>query len=95
MSGDIGLFDIVALILAVAGAGEIIASRSSLIDTMPRARLVAALLFWEGIAMIAIAAVLYARQAFDAATIVAVVAIWLAATAVAALRAGAFDPPRE
>jgi len=89
------VFGIFAAVLALAGVGEIVASRASFVATMPRPELVSSLLFWEGVAMIACAAVLYMRQSFDLSTIVAFVAIWLAGAAVGALRAGAFDAPPE
>jgi hypothetical protein len=52
-------------------------------------------LMWEGVAMLACAAVVYLRRDFDLATIVAVIAIWMAGAAVGLLRAGVFDSSAE
>jgi hypothetical protein len=61
----------------------------------PQTRLIATVLFWEGIAMLACAAVLYVRQDLSLTTIVSIVALWLAGGAVGLLRGGMFDAPRE
>jgi len=89
------LFTIVAAVLAVVAAGEVAAARLVAVRAEGRTKLVASLLFWEGIAMFACAGVVYLRQDFGVATIVSVIAIWLAGAAVGLLRAGAFDAPRE
>ena len=43
--------------------------------------------------MLACAAVIYVRHDFDVATIVAIIAIWMAGAGVGLLRAGVFDRP--
>lgn len=85
------LFTIVAAALAFVAAGEIAASRFVAAQAEERTRLVASLLFWEGIAMFACAGVIFIRQDFGVATIVSLLSIWLAGAAVGLLRAGAFD----
>ena len=85
------LIDIIAAGLAVLALGEVIAARYF----ADRNKLIASLLLWEGVAMLACAGVLYTRQAFDAPTIVSLIAIWMAGAGVGLLRAGVFDAPRE
>jgi hypothetical protein len=94
MSGqDFSLIDAIAAALAAVGVAEILAAQF-LPRRQPMNLLVVSLLFWEGIAMLACASVIYIRQEFfDLATIVSVVAIWMAGAAVGLLRAGVFDPP--
>jgi hypothetical protein len=90
----LSLTDAIAAGLAVLAAGEIAASR--LFADQEKHKLLTSLLFWEGIAMLAVAAVIYVRATiFDVSTIVAVIAIWMAGAAVGLLRAGIFDRPAE
>ena len=87
------LIDAIAAALAAVAVAEIVASEM-LARRQPINLLVVSLLFWEGIAMLACASVIYIRQEFfDAATVVSVVAIWMAGAVVGLLRAGVFDPP--
>jgi hypothetical protein len=90
---DLFLTDVIAAALAAIAVAEIVASEM-LARRQPMNLLVVSLLFWEGIAMFACASVSYLRQDFfEIATIVSVVAIWMAGAAVGLLRAGVFDPP--
>ena len=92
---DISLSDAIAVGLTVLALAEIVASQVLSRQQSVKA-IVVSLLFWEGIAMLACAAVIHARQEFfEFATIVAVIAIWMAGAAVGLLRAGVFDPPPE
>jgi hypothetical protein len=92
--GDLTVFDFVAIGLAMAAVGEIVAGQffANRPDTH---KLIPHLLLWEGIAMFACAGVVYIRQDFSITTIVALIAIWMAGAAVGMLRAGIFDAPRE
>jgi hypothetical protein len=85
------LFDVVSAVLALLAAGELVAARFVAGQDKPRSQFIATLLFWEGIALLGCAAVLYIRQDFDVATIVSLVALWLAGAAVGLLRGGVFD----
>jgi len=89
------MYDAIAAGLAVLALGEVVAAR--FFDSQDRAqsKLIASLLLWEGVAMLACAAVVYIRQDFDVSTIVSIVAIWMAGAGVGLLRAGIFDAPRE
>ncbi len=89
------MYDAIAAGLAVLALGEVVAAR--FFDSQDRAqsKLIASLLLWEGVAMLACAAVVYIRQDFDVSTIVSIVAIWMAGAGVGLLRAGIFDVPRE
>ena len=89
------IFDIVAAGLAVLALGEVVAARFFDGQDRPHSKLIASLLLWEGVAMLACAAVLYVRQDFDVSTIVSIIAIWMAGAGVGLLRAGVFDAPRE
>lgn len=89
------IFDIVAAGLAVLALGELVAARYFAGQDQTKSRLIASLLLWEGVAMLACAGVLYVRQAFDLSTIVSIVAIWMAGAGVGLLRGGVFDAPRE
>jgi hypothetical protein len=90
---DISLTDVIAAVLAVLAIGEIVASQ--VLARRPSVNaIVVSLLFWEGIAMLGCAGVIHVRQEFfEFATIVSVIAIWMAGAAVGLLRAGVFDPP--
>ncbi|MCE9521555.1 MAG: hypothetical protein K8S25_03890 [Alphaproteobacteria bacterium] len=92
---DVFFTDAIAAGLAVLAVAEIVASQ--IVARQPSAKLmVVSLLFWEGVAMLACACVIYVRQEiFEVATIVSVIAIWMAGAAVGLLRAGVFDPPPE
>jgi uncharacterized membrane protein HdeD (DUF308 family) len=93
--GAFSLIDAIAAGLAMLAAGEIVAAQYFSTHTQARTRLIASLLLWEGLAMLACAAVIYLRRDFDVATIVAIIAIWMAGTGVGLLRAGVFDRPAE
>jgi hypothetical protein len=93
--GGISLIDAVAAGLAMLAAGEIVAAQYFSTHAAARTKLIASLLLWEGVAMLACAAVIYVRRDFDVATIVAIIAIWMAGAAVGLLRAGVFDRPAE
>ena len=88
------VFDFVAVGLAMLAVGEIVAAQffANRPDTN---KLIPHLLLWEGIAMFACAGVIYIRQNFDVATIVSLIALWMAGAGVGLLRAGIFDAPRE
>jgi uncharacterized membrane protein HdeD (DUF308 family) len=92
--GGPSVFDFVAIGLAMAAVGELVAGQffSNRPDTH---KLIPHLLLWEGIAMFACAAVVYIRQDFSVSTLIAMIAIWMAGAAVGLLRAGIFDTPRE
>ena len=91
----ISLADAITVGIAVLAVGEIVASQVLARQASVNA-IVVSLLFWEGIAMLACAAVIHARQDFfEFATMVSVIAIWMAGAAVGLLRAGVFDPPPE
>ena len=91
----ISWIDAIAAGLAVLAVAEIVASQV-FARQRTASTLVASLLLWEGIAMLACAGVIHARQEiFEFATIVSVVAIWMAGAAIGLLRAGIFDPPSE
>jgi hypothetical protein len=92
---SVSLADMIAAGLVMVGIGEIVAARYFAAQEAERSRLVAALLFWEGLAMFASAAILHVRQDVDVSTIVALVAIWMAGAGMGLLRAGIFDAPRE
>lgn len=85
------LFDFIAAGLAVLAIGEVVAARYFADSN----KLIASLLLWEGVAMLACGGVFYIRQNFDMSTIVSLVAIWMAGAGVGLLRAGVFDAPRE
>ncbi len=89
------VFDMVAVAFAVMGAVEMAVARYFADAARPNAKLIASLLLWEGVAMLACAAALYARQSFDMQTIVSLIAFWTAGAAVGLLRGGAFDGPRK
>ncbi|MBL9097947.1 MAG: hypothetical protein JNK07_13535 [Alphaproteobacteria bacterium] len=89
------LFDMIAAGLAVLAAGELVAAQFFAGQNKPQQKLIVSLLVWEGIAMFACAGVIYVRQTFDMATIVSLIAIWMAGAGVGLLRAGVFDGPRE
>jgi hypothetical protein len=89
------IFDIIAIVLALIGAGEILAAQFVAPHQGQRTKLIATLLFWEGIAMLACAGVLYVRQDLSMTTIVSIVALWLAGAAVGLLRGGVFGGPQE
>ena len=93
--GGFSLIDAVAAGLAMLAAGEIVAAQYFSTQAAARTKLIASLLLWEGVAMLACAAVIYVRRDFDVATIVAIIAIWMAGAAVGLLRAGVFDRPAE
>ena len=95
MDSPVSLADMIAAGLVVAGIGEIVAARYFAAQETERSRLVAALLFWEGLAMFLCATILHVRQDFDLSTIVALIAIWMAGAGMGLLRAGIFDAPRE
>ncbi len=97
MSGDGGfsLIDAIAAGLAMLAAGEIVAAQYFANQNKLKTKLIASLLLWEGVAMLACAAIVYVRRDFDVATIVSVIAIWMAGAAVGLLRAGVFDRPAE
>ena len=90
------IFDIIAAGLAVLAVAELLAAQyfASRPD-VAKSPLIASLLLWEGIAMFACAGVLFVRQDFGVATIISLIAIWMAGTGVGLLRAGVFDAPRE
>lgn len=89
------IYDAIAAGLAVLALGEVVAARFFDSQDRPKSKLIASLLLWEGVAMLACAAVVYVRQDFDVSTIVSIVAIWMAGAGVGLLRAGIFDVPRE
>ena len=93
--GGPSIFDIVAAGLAVVALGEVVAARLFAGQDGKQSRLIASLLLWEGVAMLACAGVLYVRQDFSVATIISLIAIWMAGAGVGLLRAGVFDAPRE
>ena len=95
MESSISLADIIAAGLVVAGIGELVAARYFATQDAAQSRLIAALLFWEGLAMFACASILHIRQDFGFSTIVALIAIWMAGAGMGLLRAGIFDAPRE
>ena len=94
-AGGFSLIDAVAVGLAMLAAGEIVAAQYFAGQFSARAKLIASLLLWEGVAMLACAAVIYVRRDFDVATIVSIVAIWIAGAGIGLLRAGVFDRPVE
>lgn len=87
------LFDTVALALLAVAVTELIAAR--IFAARPRSKLIASLLLWEGVAMLACAGAVYMRQSFDMQTTIALISIWTAGAAVGLLRGGAFDGPRK
>jgi hypothetical protein len=89
------IFDIVAAGLAVLALGEVVAARYFAGQPGAQTKLIASVLLWEGVAMLACAAILYVRQDLDVSTIVSIIAIWMAGAGVGLLRAGVFDVPRE
>ena len=93
--GAFSLVDAIAAGLAMLAAGELVAAQYFSTHTEARTRLIASLLLWEGVAMLACAAVIYVRRDFDVATIVSIVAIWMAGAGVGLLRAGIFDRQGE
>lgn len=95
MDPSFSLADMIAAGLLVLGVGEIVAARFFAAKQSARSSLIAALLFWEGLAMFAGASILIIRQDFGFSTIVALVAIWMAGAGMGLLRAGIFDAPRE
>lgn len=95
MDSPVSLADMIAAGLVMAGIGQIAAARYFTAQASERARLLAALLFWEGLAMFLCATILHVRQDFDLSTIVALIAIWMAGAGMGLLRAGIFDAPRE
>jgi len=89
------LIDAITAGLAVLAVAEIAASQFAA-RRRANNRLVASLLLWEGIAMLGCAGVIYVRrEIFDIATVVSLIAIWMAGAAIGLLRAGVFDPPPE
>ena len=94
-SGAISLIDAVAAGLAMLAAGELVAAQYFATHAEARTKLIASLLLWEGVAMLACAAVIYLRRDFDAATIISIIAIWMAGAGVGLLRAGVFDHPAD
>ena len=94
-SESVSIVDIVAEVLALIGAGEVFASQIASSRRWPHARLTGAVLFWEGVAVLTCASVLYMRRDFGLATIVSIVALWLAGGAVGLLRGGIFDKPQD
>lgn len=93
--GGPSIFDILAAGLAVLALGELVAARMFSGQDAKQSKLIASLLLWEGVAMLACAGVIYMRQNFDIATIVSLIALWMAGAGVGLLRAGVFDAPRE
>lgn len=91
----ITLIDAIAAGLAVMAIGEVAAAQYFASREQGRSKLIASLLLWEGVAMLACAGVLVVRQAFDVSTIVSLIAIWMAGAGVGLLRAGVFDAPPE
>ena len=89
------IIDIIAVVLALIGAGEIVAAQFVSPRLGPQTKLIATVLFWEGIAMLVCAGVLYVRQDLSITTIVSIVALWLAGGAIGLLRGGVFDAPKE
>jgi hypothetical protein len=89
------MYDAIAAGLAVLALGEVVAARFFDSQNRAQSKLIASLLLWEGVAMLACAAVVYIRQDFDVSTIVSIVAIWMAGAGVGLLRAGIFDAPPE
>jgi uncharacterized membrane protein HdeD (DUF308 family) len=94
-AGAFSLIDAVAAGLAMLAAGELVAAQYFATHAEARTRLIASLLLWEGVAMLACAAVIYVRRDFDVATIVAIIAIWMAGAGVGLVRAGVFDRPAD
>ena len=91
----LSLIDAIAAGLGVLAVAEIAAARFFAGQGKGQSKLIASLLVWEGVAMLACAGVLYVRQAFDVSTIVTLIAIWMAGAGVGLLRAGIFDAPSE
>ena len=91
----VSLADAVAAGLAVLAAGEFVASRYFDSTKGAQAQLIASLLMWEGIAMLACAGIIWVRQDFGVSTIISLVSIWMAGAGVGLLRAGFFDAPHE
>jgi hypothetical protein len=89
------LIDAIAAGLAVLAVGELAAAQFFAGQGKAQSRLIASLLLWEGVAMLACAGVLLVRQEFDVSTIVSLIAIWMAGAGVGLLRAGVFDAPPE
>ena len=92
--GGLSIFDFVAIGLAMAAVGEVVAGQF-FANKPGTHKLIPHLLLWEGIAMFACAGVVYVRQDFSLTTIIALIAIWMAGAAVGLLRAGVFDAPSE
>jgi hypothetical protein len=95
MDGGPSIFDMLAAGLAVLALGEVLAARFFSGQDAKQSKLIASLLLWEGVAMLACAGVIYTRQNFDIATIISLIALWMAGAGVGLLRAGVFDAPRE
>ena len=93
--GGPSIFDIVATGLAVLAFGEVLAARFFAGQDTKQNKLIASLLLWEGVAMLACAGVLYVRQDFSVTTIISLIALWMAGAGVGLVRAGVFDAPRE
>jgi hypothetical protein len=93
--GGPSIFDIVAAGLAVLALGELVVARVFSGQDTKQSKLIASLLLWEGVAMLGCAGVIYMRQNFDVATIISLIALWMAGAGVGLLRAGIFDAPRE
>lgn len=94
--GGLSLIDVVAAGLAMLAAGEIVVAAQFFFgQDKTQNKLIASLLLWEGIAMLACAGVLYVRQDFDVTTIVTVIALWMAGAGIGLLRAGVFDRPAK
>jgi len=93
--GGLSLIDVIAAGLAMLAAGEIVAAQFFFGQGKTQNNLIASLLLWEGVAMLACAGVLYVRQDFDVTTIVTMIALWMAGAGVGLLRAGVFDRPAE
>jgi hypothetical protein len=92
--GGLSVFDFIAVGLAMAAVGEIVAGQF-FANKPGTHKLIPHLLLWEGIAMFACAGVVYVRQDFSLTTLIALIAIWMAGAAVGLLRAGVFDPSGE
>ena len=69
------IFDIVAAGLAVLALGEVVAARYFSGQSAAQSKLIASLLLWEGVAMLACAGVLFIRQDFTVSTIVSIIAM--------------------
>ena len=91
----VSIYDTIAAGLAVLALGEVVAARYFSGQSAAQSKLIASLLLWEGVAMLACAGILFIRQDFAVSTIVSIIAIWMAGAGVGLLRAGVFDAPRD